>query len=95
MFLPVRIEPETYDFKSDTLLSKLTLHLLVSLRLQLPNSHALLSLTKSSKPTDQVVHEQGTAHAWLAQNRECQTWNQQEFFFSHSTASDANIVNFI
>ena len=32
----VRIEPGTYDFKSDTLLSELTLHLLLSLRLLYP-----------------------------------------------------------
>ena len=30
---PVRIEHGTYDFKSDTLLSELTWHLLISLRL--------------------------------------------------------------
>ena len=33
---PVWIEPGTYDFKSDTLFSELTQHLLVSLRLLYP-----------------------------------------------------------
>ena len=56
------IEPRpliTYDFKSNTILSGLTWHLLVRLRLSSSlYSHALLILTKSSKSKNQVVHEQ-------------------------------------
>ena len=51
---PVRIEPGTSDSKSNSLLSELTWHLLVTLRLKTETlgslySHAILILTKPSK----------------------------------------------
>ena len=51
----------TFDSKSSTMLSGLTWHLLVRLRLQSLYSHALLIIAKSlssSKSKNQVVHEQ-------------------------------------
>ena len=64
MLPPVGIEPGpliTSDSKSNTILSGLTWHLLVRLRLRSLYSHAPLIITNplsSSKSKNQVVHEQ-------------------------------------
>ena len=83
----VRIEPGTYDLKSDTLLSELTWHLLVSLRLLYLYIVILLVNHKVHKFMFCMNRRQlkipQVAHARLAQKVECQTRNLNSRFNPH------------